>query len=326
MADKESLDQQLTDIGIAPDKIEAVKTVVDSVSVAPKEPETANQHFQRLIDTIMAGKWGEITPDEWTFLAIQAGMRVALVLVILFVAMTVAGWVGAAVRSSLAKLKFDPTLSKFLSKLARWGVLLLAGLSCLGYFGVETTSFAAILGAAGFAVGLAFQGTLSNFAAGAMLLLFRPFKVGDVVNVGGQLGKVDEIELFTTALDTFDNRRIILPNSAVFGSTIENITHHHVRRVDVEVGAAYDADIDATRAALERALADTPGVLTDPEPAVILLSLGASSVDWSVRGWAPTSDYGEVKQALTRAVKISLDGAQIGIPFPQMDVHIQQQG
>lgn len=308
-----------------PEAAEQTSQIADSGGEATEAVKTAAEHLQELIDLLMAGKWGELTPDDWTFLATQAGMRVALVLVILFVAMTIAGWVGSAVRSSLTKLKFDPTLSKFLSKLARWGVLLLAGLSCISYFGVETTSFAAVLGAAGFAVGLAFQGTLSNFAAGAMLLLFRPFKVGDVVNLNGQLGKVDEIELFTTTLDTFDNRRILIPNSAVFGSTIENITHHPVRRVDVEVGAAYDADIDATRSALERALADTPGVLTDPEPAVVLLSLGASSVDWSVRGWAPTGDYAAVKQALTRAVKISLDGAQIGIPFPQMDVHIQQQ-
>ena len=302
---------------------ESGRQIAEGASEATK---TANEHFQELLDLIMAGRWSELTPDDWTYLAIQAGMRVALVLVILFVAMTIAGWVGSAVRSSLTKLKFDPTLSKFLSKLARWGVLLLAGLSCLGYIGVETTSFAAILGAAGFAVGLAFQGTLSNFAAGAMLLFFRPFKVGDVVNLNGQLGKVDEIELFTTALDTFDNRRIILPNSAVFGSTIENITHHHVRRVDVEVGAAYDADLDATRSALERAIADTPGGLTDPEPGVVLVGLGASSVDWKVQIWAPTDDYLGVKQALTRAIKQSLDGAQIGIPFPQMDVHIQQQG
>ncbi len=282
--------------------------------------------MQALTDLIFAGQWNALLPSDWTFLAMQYGMRVALVLVILFVALTAAGWISSAVHTSLRKMKFDATLSKFIAKLARWGVLMLAGLSCLGYFGVETTSFAAVLGAAGFAVGLAFQGTLSNFAAGAMLLLFRPFKVGDVVNLNGQLGKVDEIELFTTTLDTFDNRRIILPNSDVFGSTIENITYHPLRRVDVEVGAAYDADIDTTRTALERAITNTQGVLTNPEPAVVLLSLGASSVDWSVRAWAPTGDYATVKQALLRSVKNSLDDEGIGIPFPQMDIHIQQPG
>lgn len=278
------------------------------------------------IEHLMAGEFNAITPEEWTAMGIHYGMKVALVLIILFLALTIAGWVSAAVHGSLRKMKFDATLSKFIAKLARWSVLGIAAITCMGYFGVETTSFAAVLGAAGFAIGLAFQGTLSNFAAGAMLLLFRPFKVGDVVNLNGQLGKVDEIELFSTTLDTFDNRRIILPNSDVFGSTIENITYHPVRRVDVEVGAAYDADIDATREALEQAITSTEGVITHPEPAVVLLGLGASSVDWSVRAWAPTGDYATVKQALLRAVKNSLDGEGIGIPFPQMDIHIQQPG
>lgn len=297
----------------------------EEVVVLKEATESASEQFQVLLNRMGTGDFA-LSPAEWQIVAIQGGMHVALVLVILFLALTFAGWASAAVRASLNKMKFDPTLSKFLAKLARWGVLLLAGLTCMGYFGVETTSFAAILGAGGFAVGLAFQGTLSNFAAGAMLLLFRPFKVGDVVNLNGQLGKVDEIELFTTALDTFDNRRIIVPNSDVFGTTIENITHHPVRRVEVEVGAAYDADIDATRSALEDAIARCEGGLQDPEPGVVLVGLGASCVDWKAQIWAPTSDYLAVKQSLIRSVKQSLDREGIGIPFPQLDLHIQQQG
>ncbi len=262
--------------------------------------------------------------QEWMALGIDAGLRVALVLVILFLAFTIAGWVASLVNTSLTRLKFDTTLTKFLSKLARWGVLLLAGLSCLSYFGVETTSFAAVIGAAGLAVGLAFQGTLSNFAAGAMLLLFRPFKVGDAVNVADQLGIVDEISIFTTTMDTFDNRRIIIPNSEVFGAVIENITHHPIRRVDGDVGVGYAADIDHTRRVLEDVAAAVPGTLSDKEPAIILLGLGASSVDWSVRVWAPTSEYLTVKQALLREIKMRLDAAGIEIPFPQMDVHVSQ--
>lgn len=285
-------------------------------------PLTAAEQFDAFLELLKQGRIAEITPEQWQLGAIQGGMRVALVLVILFVAMTMAGWVASAVQTGLTKMRFDVTLSKFMAKLTRWGVLLMAGLSCLTYIGLDVTMFAAVLGAAGFAVGLAFQGTLSNFAAGAMLLLFRPFKVGDVVNLNGQLGKVDEIELFTTTLDTFDNRRIMIPNSAVFGSTIENITYHPVRRVDVEVGAAYDADIDATRSALEQAIATTEGGLTTPEAAVVLVGLGASSVDWKVQVWTPTADYLGTKQSLTRAVKNSLDAAAIGIPFPQMDVHL----
>lgn len=295
----------------------AAEPAAEAAAQTPPDP------LQEAMQQLLSGDVTSISSEGWWLLAVQGGMRIALAMIILFLALTVAGWVSATVRGSLNRLKFDATLSKFLAKLAWWGVVAIAAISCLSYFGVETTSFAALLGAAGFAIGLAFQGTLSNFAAGAMLLIFRPFKVGDVVNVGDQLGTIDEIELFTTTLDTFDNRRIILPNSAVFGSTIENITYHPIRRVDVAVGAAYDADIDRTRATLETAAAETPGALDSPEPAIILSELGASSVDWSVRVWAPTSDYLAVKQALIRAVKIQMDREKIGIPFPQMDVHLQ---
>ena len=282
--------------------------------------------FQQRLNQLLSGDLDGLTNDNYEGLrelAIGGGLRVALVIVLLLVAMTAAGWAAAAVRSSLTRMKFDATLAKFLARLTRWVVLLLGLLACLGTFGVETTSFAAVLGAAGFAVGLALQGTLSNFAAGAMLLLFRPFKVGDVVNLDGAAGVVDEISVFTTMVDTFDNRRIILPNGEVFGSKIENITFHSIRRVDVSVGCAYDADIDRTREALGVAVEETQGKLSDPEPAIVLDGLGASSVDWIVRVWAPTSDYLAVKQSLLRAVKMRLDAAGIGIPFPQLDVHVQ---
>ncbi len=278
--------------------------------------------IQEAINMLLSGNISEITNEQWWVLGTSVAMRVGLVIILLFLALTIASWIGGIVRLSLSRMKVDPTLTKFAAKLARWSILLLAILACLGTFGVETTSFAAVIGAAGFAVGLAFQGTLSNFAAGAMLLVFRPFKVGDVVDVGGELGIVDEIELFTTALDTFDNRRIIIPNSSVFGSTIENITYHARRRVDVAVGTAYEADLDQTRATLEYAISQTEGQLSDHEPQVVLDGLGASSVDWQVRVWAPTDKFLDVKQALTRSVKIHLDQAGIGIPYPQMDVHL----
>lgn len=201
-------------------------------------------------------------------------------------------------------------------------MLVLIILACLSVFGVETTSFAAVLGSAGIAIGLALQGTLGNFASGIMLLMFRPFQVGDVVTIGGVTGKVNEIELFTTTLDTFDNRRFIIPNGSVFGSTIENISFHPQRRADVDVGVSYSADIDRTREILSQVAQNIPGILYNPEPAVLLLDLGDSSVNWSVRVWAPADQFFDVKQATTRAVKLALDDAGIGIPFPQMDVHV----
>jgi len=255
---------------------------------------------------------------------LECGASAVGALILLLVAWIVAGIANRLVRRSLAKAKFDETLTRFFAKFAWWLVLLTAVIGCLGIFGVETTSFAAVIGAAGLAIGLAFQGTLSNFASGVMLLAFRPFKVGDAVTVAGQTGKVDEIGVFTTTVDTFDNRRFIIPNSAVFGSTIENMTHHPVRRADVDVGVGYDADIDKTREVLERTATCVEGVLGEPAPAVLLLELGASSVNWSVRVWTNKDDFGAVKQATIRAVKMGLDEAGIDISFPQMDVHLDR--
>jgi len=252
----------------------------------------------------------------------EHGPTVAGALVFLIVAWIVAGWVSALVRRGMERGRVDATLTRFTAKMASWAIRIIAVVSALGMFGVESTSFAALIGGAGLAVGLAFQGTLGSFAAGVMLLIFRPFKVGDVVTAAGVTAKVDEISLFTTTLDTPDNRRFIVPNGAIFGSTIENVTYHAHRRVDVAVGVEYAADIDATRAVLAKAIEGVEGVLADPAPAVVLTGLGSSSVDWVVRAWAPTPDFFAVKERLTRSVKMHLDAADIGIPFPQMDVHL----
>jgi len=255
-------------------------------------------------------------------LAVNYGGRVVVALVVLIGGWIFASWVGGVARKAMLRGKIDTTLAKFLSRLARWAILLLVVLACLSVFGVETTSFAAILGSAGIAIGLAFQGTLSNFASGIMLLIFRPFQVGDVVTVSGVTGKVDEIDLFTIAIDTFDKRRFIIPNGSVFGATIENITYHPQRRADVAVGVAYSADIDRTREVLTAAAKAVPGALADPEPAIILLDLGDSTVNWSVRVWANGDTFLDVKQATIRAVKMALDAADIEIPYPQLDVHV----
>jgi small conductance mechanosensitive channel len=165
---------------------------------------------------------------------------------------------------------------------------------------------------------------LGGFAAGVMLMIFRPFQAGDVVNAAGQTGKVDEIDLFTTTLITPDNRKIIVPNGEIYGGTIENMTTLPTRRVDVAVGASYDADIDQTKRVLLEAVAATPDVLSDPAPVIYLNELGSSSVDYAVRAWARTGDYWAVKENLTRNIKYKLDAASIGIPYPQMDVHVNQ--
>lgn len=220
--------------------------------------------------------------------------------------------------------KLDATLARFFGSLTRYGVMTIGVLACLRVFGVETTSFAALIGAAGLAVGLAFQGTLSNFSAGIMLVIFRPVKVGDAVEVGGVTGKVSSVSLFNTEIDTFDNKRVIVPNGDVFGNTITNYNFHPTRRVEVAVGTDYGADIDTARQVLMRAATSIDEVLTDPEPQVLLDALGGSSIDWKVRVWVNTPDFWDVKDRLTRDIKYALDEAEIGIPFPQMDVHLDR--
>jgi small conductance mechanosensitive channel len=267
----------------------------------------------------------ELDANKYIDLLIEYGPKVVGVLVAIFAAWIIAGWLESAVRKSLERRNFDATLTRFFSKMARYLILIGVILGCLGVFGIETASFAAVIAAAGFAIGLAFQGTLGNFSAGVMLLVFRPFKVGDFVEVNDDTGTCEHIDLFTCEFRTLDNKKLIIPNSAVFGSTITNYTGYDTRRVDIDVGADYAADIDATRKALEQAAANVPGKLADPAPQVFLKALGGSSVDWQVRVWCKTADYWDVWQATTQACKASLDAAGIGIPFPQQDVHLDDE-
>lgn len=260
--------------------------------------------------------------EEMIQLLINYAVRVVGVIVFLFIASIVAGRVGRAIGSTMEKRQLDPTLARFAGTAARWTVLLLAGIASLGVFGVETTSFAAVIGAAGLAIGLAFQGSLSNLASGVMLLIFRPFSVGQVISASGAVGKVDAIDLFVTVLDTPDNKRIFVPNSVVFGATIENLSYHELRRVDVNVGVEYGASIDAAREILEKSARETDLVVSDPGVAAVLTGLGASSVDFQVRVWCANGDYFTVMDALTRNVKVALDEAGIGIPYQTIDINI----
>lgn len=241
----------------------------------------------------------------------------------LIAAKVLAGWAGRATSRALSKT--DLSLRKFLSSLTKYGVLTVGVIAALGYLGVETASFAAVIAASGLAIGLAFQGTLSNFAAGVMLIIFRPFKVGDFVEAGGVSGFVDGVELFTSEIKSVDNRRIIVPNSAVFGAVITNYTFHSTRRVDVPVGTAYEADISQTRTTLESVASSVEGVLADPAPQIFLAGLGASSIDWQIRVWCNTADYWDVHQRVVLSAKKTLDETGISIPFPQQTVHLDEE-
>lgn len=231
-------------------------------------------------------------------------------------------WAGNIVFKSLHKA--EDSLQKFLSSLTKYSVLTIGVVTALSYVGIQTASFAAVIAASGLAIGLAFQGTLSNFSAGVMLLIFKPFKIGDYVQVGGQEGFIVELEMFSTEIKTVDNKKVIIPNSSIFGSIIINFTHYDTRRVTVSVGTSYSADIDETRKTLESVASKIELAISDPAPQVFLASLGDSSVDWQVRVWCKTEDYWTLYQKLVREVKVTLDNAKISIPFPQQDVHIDE--
>ncbi len=247
-------------------------------------------------------------------------------LILLWLTFAVAGWVQKKVRRSFERSKIDDSLAKFLASLVRYAILVMGILAVLGMVGISIVGFAAVIAAMGLAVGLALQGTLSNFASGIMLLLFRPFKAGDVVNAAGITAKVVVIDLFSTQFDTPDNRRIIVPNGAIFGSTIENITHHPIRRADLAIGISYDADLKQTRDVLQRVVDSVEGRLVDDlapaAPQVYLTGLGASSVDYALRVWVTAADFWAVKERLAVDAKQALDAVGIGIPYPQVDVHL----
>lgn len=293
-------------------------------AVAPTRPKTGAEIRVEAMDYVKSLEFSLLSRQHWIELGEYYGLRAMFVVVLMILAWTISSWLSSMVQKGLTRVKFDTTLTLFLARLVRWGILFLTVLTCLSYFGIETTSFAAIIGAAGLAIGLAFQGTLSNFAAGAMLLIFRPYKVGDTITSGNYQGTVAEIALFTTEIDTSDGRRIIIPNNSINGSVIENVTYHKYRQVAVPVGVSYDADIDQTRRALERAITMVPQAIRNPPADVVLVGLGDSAVNWTARVWATQADNSIAKQTLIRAVKTELDQASIGIPFPQMDVHLFQ--
>jgi len=300
---------------------EGLPAVANETREAANEAASAGEEaFTALMsgDTEAAG----VAAKKLVAGAVPLLTNIAIGIVIIVVSLLIAGRVRAIVAKTMRKARVDETLGSFFSQLARWAIIAIGLVSAIGYMGVPTASFAAVIGGASLAIGLAFQGSLGNLAAGVMLLVFRPFKIGDVVQVGGVTAKVTQIDLFTTMLDTPDNRRIIMPNGNIFGNEIENITYHPTRRVDVSVGTEYPADLDEVRRVLMGAAKSIEGVLKDPEPVVYLVEMGGSSINWAVRAWANTPDFWAVKERLTRQIKYDLDKADIGIPFPQMDVHI----
>lgn len=296
----------------------AQPTVPPSGADAPADSATSDSFIDETLHELGVDQYFErISP-----LLTEYGVRAVGAIVFLIVALFFAKWIANVVRRALERARIEATLVSFLSKTIRIFILVLAVITCLSIFGVPSTMFATTIGAAGLAIGLALQGSLSNIAAGAMLALFRPFRLGDVVVLSDYTGKVIEIDLFTTRLDTGDNRRIIIPNSAVFGKVIENVTYNPVRRAEIKIGVDYAADLDHTRRVLEEAAARVPGRSEDPAPRVVLDSFGDSAVNWSIWVWAPNAEFLNVREATAREAWYALEKAGIGIPFPQRVLHL----
>ena len=242
---------------------------------------------------------------------------------ILILGWIVSAWAARFVRRLVERsTKLDRTLGLVFANLARYAVLAFTVVAVLNQFGVETTSIVALLGAAGLAIGLALQGTLSNIASGVMLLALRPFRVGDAVEIGGTMGSVDEIGLFVTRLRTFDNIAIYMPNSRIFGEEIRNMSRNPTRRLDLVFGIGYGDDIGRATDIIKRILDADERVLSEPEYVIGVDSLGDSSVNLIVRPWVDRTEYLNLKLDLNRAVKEAFDAGGVSIPFPQRDVHI----
>ncbi len=257
-------------------------------------------------------------------LGAEFGLKLVTALIIFIIGRWVARRLAGLVEKGMTKAGTDSTLTGFLRNIIYIGLLTFVILAAIAQLGVQTTSFIAVLGAAGFAVGLALQGSLANFAAGVLIIIFRPFKSGDFVEAGGVAGVVENIQIFTTTMRTGDNKTIIIPNGQITSGTIVNYSTKDTRRVDMVVGVGYGDDLDKVRRVLEEILKEDERVLEDPAPTIGVLELADSSVNFAVRPWVKSSDYWPVYFDLHEKVKKRFDKEGISIPFPQQDVHIHQ--
>jgi len=252
------------------------------------------------------------------------GIRVIAALAIFIIGRWVAKGLRNLLRRIMKRNQVDKTLISFVCNLAYVLLLAFVIVAAINKLGIQTTSFIAIIGAAGLAIGLALQGSLANFAAGVLMIVFRPFKVGDFIEGGGTTGTVEEIQIFTTQLKSADNKTIIVPNSKMLGGNIVNYSTKETRRVDMTFGIGYEDDIDKSRSVIQGIINKDERVLKDPAPLVVVSELADSSVNFTVRVWTKSGDYWGVFFDTTEAVKKQFDAEEISIPFPQQDVHHYQ--
>ena len=265
----------------------------------------------------------QLLEKVWELLTIY-GIKVIAALAIFLIGRIAAKGVRGLIQRMMRKANVDETLLRFVGNLAYIAMLAFVIIAALSQLGIQTTSFIAILGAAGLAVGLALQGSLANFAAGFLMIVFRPIRVGDYIEGAGVAGTVEEIQIFTTTLVTPDNKTVIIPNASLTSDNIVNWTVKGTRRVDLVMGIGYDDDIDKAKQIMQQILDENELVLKDPPQQIALSELADSSVNFVVRPWAKASDYWKVYMQLTEKIKKAFDANGISIPYPQRDVHLYQ--
>ncbi len=258
-------------------------------------------------------------------LATTFGIRLIAAIAVLVIGWWVAKMLTRGAARLMQRGNVDPMLERFLSRLCYAALMTAVVLAAISQLGIETASLLAVVGAAGLAIGLALQGSLSNFAAGVLIILFRPYRVGHYIEAAGTAGTVEDVQIFTTVLNTPDNKRIIIPNSAVMNGTITNYTVNDKRRIDLVFGVSYSDDIDRVRGLLDELIAADARILPEPAPLVRVVQLADSSVNFAVRPWVKTDDYWAVYFDLTEGVKKRFDAERVSIPFPQRDIHLYQQ-
>jgi small conductance mechanosensitive channel len=253
---------------------------------------------------------------------LELALNVGKAILIFYVGKLLVRLVLKTVKRIMDKQGIEDTLETFVLSLSRMVLMLFVIIATVGALGIQTTSFVAVLGAAGLAIGLALQGSLANFASGVLIVLFRPYKVGDFIEAAGIAGSVEKVEILTTVFKTGDNKRVIVPNGQVMGSVITNYSANDMRRVDMVIGVSYSDDLDKVRATLEDLIAAEDRILEDPAHKIAVSELADSSVNFVVRPWVKTEDYWGVMFDLTEAIKKRFDKEGISFPFPQQDVHL----
>jgi small conductance mechanosensitive channel len=268
--------------------------------------------------------WGQLR-DTIQTTGVDLAINLFAAIVIFYVGRLVARLLTRGLRSVMQRQQADPILESFVSNLVYWALMAFVIIAAITKAGVHTASLIALIGAAGLAVGLAMQGSLANFAAGVLIVLFRPYRVGDWIEAAGIAGAVDEVQILTTTLKTADNKRIIVPNGQIMDSIITNYSANPTRRVDLVIGVSYDDDLDQVRQAIQELVDADERVHKDPACQIVVAELADSSVNFFVRPWVATADYWPVKFDLTEAIKKRFDEVGVSIPYPQRDVHIIKQ-